>query len=915
MWLPATIAVLAIAQSHNGPLSPLLSWNIAWTAAALSAVAGTVSARRRAAAANRERWTLWACAASCWLVGQLAWNGFGLAGFPQSPNLADFAWWAFAVLVIISLIRNTAASWRLRLLAMLETLPLIGAAVAVTSADLWHDAARSTLAAGPTISALMYPVLYVTATVLMAQATISGSLAGLRSYTLPVTLAGMVAQAVAFSLWSTQLLAGTYVPGHTLLDPLWVVGLVAMGAGGQLAARRPEPVRELTEPERRAGVLPALVFAALAVNLIDVAIDRTPGNTGPVILLGSGLLLSGVSLVLRSFLLQRRLRAMLASQRRNLLRLADREEQLARANERLLEDSRRDSLTGMRNRRALNDDLPGIETRHREQNAAYAVALCDIDHFKAYNDRLGHLEGDQALRIIASTVRGALRSGDIAYRFGGEELLLIMPETTLSQAMNAAERIRDAVERAAVAHPAGIGGMLTVSIGLAAGAQEAATLLARADAALYEAKRDGRNRVAAGGAGNEIPAPGRAHSSAGDAMPRHLRSMLAVSRAAASGLGSGPVLDSLAATIRSELCFQVVAVRLRDRATESLRCVTVLGDEEARSQLLGSVVPLDEWQALIGSEHERQGAIWLPTGSYEWADESVLWVPETAAGIGPDAWDPDDMLMLPVRDGGGEILGIVSVDQPLNGRRPTDEELSTLMAVCDHAGLALAQVQRDSENQAAVGRRSSELLLGAVMLLAETLDLRDEGTARHSQTVGVYARDTALALGLDSDHVQRVHAAGVVHDLGKLGVADAILFKPSKLTDAEWREMKRHPEIGARILEHAGLSDISEWIRGHHERIDGHGYPAGLAGEEIALESRILAVADAYEAMIADRPYRAGMGADQARAELERCAGTQFDPEVVRAFLTTLDASDRAAGHGLDEVTLHTSSAVAGLVS
>ena len=102
--------------------------------------------------------------------------------------------------------------------------------------------------------------------------------------------------------------------------------------------------------------------------------------------------------------------------------------------------------------------------------------------------------------------------------------------------------------------------------------------------------------------------------------------------------------------------------------------------------------------------------------------------------------------------------------------------------------------------------------------------------------------------------------------------------------------MTRHPEIGARILEHAGLRDIAAWVLAHHERLDGRGYPSGLAADEIPLEARILAVADAYEAMIADRPYRAGMPAEEARAELERCAGTQFDPTVVEAFLGTLAA-------------------------
>jgi HD-GYP domain-containing protein (c-di-GMP phosphodiesterase class II) len=239
------------------------------------------------------------------------------------------------------------------------------------------------------------------------------------------------------------------------------------------------------------------------------------------------------------------------------------------------------------------------------------------------------------------------------------------------------------------------------------------------------------------------------------------------------------------------------------------------------------------------------------------------------------------MLLLPLRDASGEVLGIVSVDEPLSGRRPDDAELRLLMAVADHAGLALEQAER-------LGSLPAHRL-AAVMLLAETLDLRDAGTAEHSRTVGAYARQTAATLGLAPDHVERLHAAGVLHDLGKLGIADAILHKPAALDDAEWREMRRHPEIGARILEHAGLEDIAAWVRAHHERLDGRGYPDGLDAAGIPLEARILAVADAYEAMVADRPYRRALGAATARAELKQGAGTQFDAEVVEAFLRTLD--------------------------
>ena len=244
------------------------------------------------------------------------------------------------------------------------------------------------------------------------------------------------------------------------------------------------------------------------------------------------------------------------------------------------------------------------------------------------------------------------------------------------------------------------------------------------------------------------------------------------------------------------------------------------------------------------------------------------------------------MLLLPLRDSAGEILGVISVDQPLLGRRPTREEIGVLMAVVDHAGLALEQAQRGSDP---VRHQSPELRMAAVLLLAETLDMRDPSTAEHARTVGRLARQTALALELDPARVERIGAAGILHDLGKLGIADAILHKPGPLEEAEWDEIKRHPEVGARILEHAGMHDIARWVSQHHERMDGRGYPVGLEAPEISLEARILAVADAWEAMVSDRPYRAGMPPADARQELERCAGTQFDPAVVEAFLTALD--------------------------
>jgi diguanylate cyclase (GGDEF)-like protein len=869
-------------------------WDVAWTTAALAATVGTAAAAGVALPANRLRWKIWAAACAFWLFGQIGWNVFGVTGFPTSPNVADVCWWAFAVLVILSLIRSRSESRTVRLVTLVEVVPVVAAAISLSLAGLWHDAAISPLALAPKLSALIYPAVYVAAAVVMLQAMVSGSLRTNRTAPSRFVLAGMAAEAVAFSLWSTQLLLNTYVPGATLLDPLFVVGLLAIAAGGVLAARIPEDAVELHEPAKHGGALPATMFLLLLAANVEAQINHAA--TGPADALRIGLLCSGAALILRGTLLERRLREMLGREREALAVLGEREAEMARLNAQLAEDSRRDPLTGMRNRRALSDDLTGLEASSKEDGRRFILALCDIDHFKAYNDRLGHLAGDQALRVIAATIRGAMRPGDIAYRFGGEELLLVLRDLDEAEAVAAAERIRLAVRDAAIPHPDGIDGGVSITIGVAGGDGDSSELLARADAALYDGKHAGRNRVVVAASDAPSYAAGRRHRVVEEVVPRHLLSMLAVSREAASGHGEQSVLEALAATIRSELSFQVVSVNLLDSGRHTLTNKVVLGDDDCREKLFGIVAPSEEIEAVIANpEFQRLGAAWVPAGSHHWEGEEWLWTPHTAAVPGADGWDPDDFLLLPLRAHDGTILGTVSVDQPVSGRRPDDGQLALLMAVADHAGLAVEQSRRETEHSEAVQEQSTELRLAAVMLLAETLDLRDSGTARHSRTVGVLARQTAEALELPPERVEQIHAAGVLHDLGKLGIADAILYKAGPLDDHEWREIQRHPEIGARILDHAGLGTIAGWVRAHHERIDGHGYPDQLDREQIPLEARILAVADAYEAMTADRPYRAGTSTEAACEELMRCSGRQFDPVVVDAFINALALVDHAA--------------------
>ena len=201
----------------------------------------------------------------------------------------------------------------------------------------------------------------------------------------------------------------------------------------------------------------------------------------------------------------------------------------------------------------------------------------------------------------------------------------------------------------------------------------------------------------------------------------------------------------------------------------------------------------------------------------------------------------------------------------------------------DQLSQAFAEPRRFTAGPGAIER---------VMEIAREIDVRDGGTARHSQVVARYAELIARELNLPSGVVEDIRLAGLLHDVGKTAIPERILAKPAPLTDLEWLEMRRHPWIAVELLEDAGMDEIREWIYCHHERPDGSGYPRGLKADEIPLEARILAVADAYEAMTNDRVYRRSIEKRRACEELRECAGSQFDEVVVDAFLRVVDREE-----------------------
>ncbi len=210
-------------------------------------------------------------------------------------------------------------------------------------------------------------------------------------------------------------------------------------------------------------------------------------------------------------------------------------------------------------------------------------------------------------------------------------------------------------------------------------------------------------------------------------------------------------------------------------------------------------------------------------------------------------------------------------------------------------------------------RARSAGLANTVYALARAVDLKDGYTHQHSARVAQYAAVLAREFGMSEEEIEQIRTAGILHDVGKVGVADAVLLKPARLTEDEFLEMQRHSGLGRDIVQGAGMPEISEWVLYLHERWDGRGYPQKLEGEEIPLASRVLAVADAFEAMTSSRLYRRGMPVEKALVELEKSAGAQFDPAVAQMMVNLVRGGALPLGEiGVLDVTHYGSAAGSG---
>ncbi len=235
----------------------------------------------------------------------------------------------------------------------------------------------------------------------------------------------------------------------------------------------------------------------------------------------------------------------------------------------------------------------------------------------------------------------------------------------------------------------------------------------------------------------------------------------------------------------------------------------------------------------------------------------------------------------------GETIGVLSLFHLTNSRKFTDSDLELITVLCGQAAIAIenARLHECTERQ----------YFSMISTLASAIEARDRYTADHAARLARCAVLIGEEMGVDSDYLHTIATAGLLHDIGKIGIPDHILLKEGKLTLEEYEAIKEHPEIGVNILAKMnGMVEVKTIVKHHHEFYSGAGYPMGLSKDEIPLGARVIAVADAFEAMTSIRPYRKPMPLESALKEIKNNAGTQFDPDVVNAFIRVF------CRHGID---------------
>jgi diguanylate cyclase (GGDEF)-like protein len=528
-----------------------------------------------------------------------------------------------------------------------------------------------------------------------------------------------------------------------------------------------------------------------------------------------------------------------------------------------------DDLTGLGNYRMFMRQLTAEVARSRRYEDPFSLVLLDLDGFKAINDELGHLAGDDALRLVAIAVREALREEDVCCRQGGDEFAVIAVRAGEEEARELAERL----VRAIAEIPFGADGERRLGAGVGwatfgAPARSVDELILRADAALRQTKRTN------GGVLRELST--RAGDGAGGSPAREGR---ALGSAAHAGLDAGAtnrlaLLAGLARALpgaRDERALAETTVAFLAGAFDTVG-TAVVGldrDGDVRLAAVSSGDADADTVALLGRQPTARRALAAAGPAVVEDDVERHWI--DGARVRSD-------LAVAIREEShtwGHLL--VASDRPYAYEL---SERALAEAIAEQLGRALScRRMLDRLRDAGFG----ELYRVAVGSAAAA------GT--ESWRIAELAWQTGRALGLGDRDLRALYLAALFHDVGTVGVPAVLLSHPGELRDEERAVLREHALVGERMLRGLPLlSEAAPIVRHEHERFDGAGYPDRLAGDQIPLASRILLACDAFVSMTSPRPWRPPRSAASAHAELRRVAGTQFDPRVVEALLGILGA-------------------------
>ncbi len=594
----------------------------------------------------------------------------------------------------------------------------------------------------------------------------------------------------------------------------------------------------------------AVVLAAAIVAFVLVAVfghgdtARSPAGIGT-----AALALVAAAVLVRALIVVRGEQTQLARREADALRMAD-----------------LDDLTGLGNYRMFTRQLAAEVARSRRHDDPFSLVLLDLDGFKAINDEIGHLAGDDALRLVAGALQGALREEDVCCRQGGDEFSVIAVRAGEEEARELAERLVHAIEAVPFAGREGEA-RLSASVGWATfgyPARSVDELVMRADAALRQGKRANGGAAAAAAAAAHEPQH-RPSGRLGRAETARLTLLSGLARALAGAHDERALTETTAAFLAGgfdTVGAAVVAVS-EDRDP---RLAALSSGEQGGADVLGALAE----RPLVSRALAAAGPALVED------DVALKWVEADAAVVRCE-------LAVAVLEE-SRLWGYITIacDRPYAYGLP---ERALAEAIAEQLGRALTcRRLLDRLRDAGFG----ELYRVAV------------GNAAASETeswrIAELAWQTGRALALGDGDLRALYLAALFHDVGTVGVPAALLARPGELHEDEQAVLREHAPIGERMLRALPLlREAAPIVRHEHERFDGGGYPDGIAGDEIPLPARILLACDAFVSMTSARPWRPARTAEAARAELRRAAGTQLDPRVVDALLEILATGRSAA--------------------